>query len=229
MQTEDDSLKGIEDLFLITIGAGSTSVGLVSPEPRSGVTTIANALALRCAKAHLETVVLDMVGRADEGTPKSDWLPGDGSAMRRVVRDPKGFDRLVLNPPPSARELVNRVDRLKDMISRELSSYRAVIVDVPPILSDICHVTGLAGASCCDVVVLVCATGKVTCDAMVTAHQRLERVGIFPRGVVMADFHTPTLGAELVREASRLDRRFPALANLIKRKVKSSAFLNKRA
>jgi hypothetical protein len=169
----------------------------------------------------------DLTGRAEEKVPESVWRPGEGGAGQSITRDPRGFDRLVARFSPDARYLFNNVERLRRALGEDLAHYQAIIVDMPPVpANDVERVNGAAASAACDAVLLVCMSGRVSRNELNDCMDALANAQAKILGTILNDMQNPTLGAELAREARKMRRFFPRMANWLERKANSSVFLN---
>lgn len=196
----DPSSHEIDALFQATFGEGQRVVGLIGVESGDGVTTLAAALARRCALTNMRVIVVDVSGAHDRE---------HGRAHKRVSDD--GYDILTIHPDTGELYRLRTQEFLRKLFSQTLQNYDAVVVNcAPAIARPNDTVPGYITASCVDTSILICMGGRVTRLAIHRAKRVLA--GIPVRGVIINGRDQPTLGEELAREAMRFARFAPSLA-----------------
>lgn len=202
-------------------------IGLTSPCPRSGTTTIAQGLARTFAMSGTRTLFADMSGSAAPMDIKPMWAPAIGGAGQAIERDLDGFDRLRARFDENGRMMFNNVALLRRTFGEDLAHYGAIIVDMPSLVKP--HpgqVNAAAVAASCDGVYLVCVADVCTRSEIVQAAHVLKCVSTKLTGTIANDFSFPTLGAEVAREARRIYTLLPRVSSWIERKALASTFLN---
>lgn len=219
----------VERIFHSTLGNGTRVVGLSSPCPGSGVTSLSVALATRCVLGGVSTLLIDMASPLMSEAQASDWTPSRGGVGQEIQRDKIGFDRLPILPSLETMYQFRDPAALKEVFSDELTRYDAIILDLPPV-PDSTHaaIPGTIGASSCDSVLLVTMTGRVSRQDMDNAIEALKASNANLAGIVLNDRDNPTLGDEVAREARRIERFFPRISGYIQKLAKRSNFLNQR-
>jgi Mrp family chromosome partitioning ATPase len=220
----------VERIALTTLGRGIRSVGIASPNHQAGVSTLAADLAAITVLSGVSTLFVDLTAKVQPNARDIIWRPGEGGAGQAITRDPRGFDVLTARFDATTRFLFNNVDRLKQSLGEELARYKAVIVDIPALcVADSEHINGSAAAAACDGVVLVCVSGRITRAELSMGTAVLASAQANLLGTVLNDMQCPTLGAEIAREAQRLQPFTPRFANWVSGKALDSSFLNSAA
>jgi len=210
------SAHEIDALFQSTFGEGARVVGLIGIETGDGVTTLAEALAKRCALTNLRTILVDVSGLHDNDQRKPQKL---------VSKD--GYETLIIHPNTGELYRLRTQEFLKKLFSQSLQDYNAVIVKcAPAVARPNDTVPGYVTAACLDTSMLICMGGKVT--RLSIDHAKRSLTGVPLRGVVINGRDQPTLGEELAREAMRLSRFFPNLARNLAARALASKLLDLR-
>lgn len=217
----------IERIALATFQRGKRVVGVTSPQPGSGVTSVANHLARVAALSGARTLLIDLTHEMEPRTFRSAWLPGQGGAGQAVVRHADGYDRIVARFDVSSRLLFNNVQKMREAFGEDLAQYQAIVVDAPPVPTpDTQHINGAAALAAADAALLVCMTGRLSTSDLDAARDALANAQAHLLGLVLNDMQNPTLGTELAREARRLRRFLPRLSGWLERKALGSSLLN---
>jgi Mrp family chromosome partitioning ATPase len=214
----------VERIALASLGRGIRTIGITSPGRQAGVSTLAADL------AEVTALSGDLTASVLPNARDIIWRPGEGGAGQAITRDPRGFDVLTAKFDVSTRFLFNNVDRLKQSLSEELARYKAVIVDIPALcVAEAEHINGAAAAAACDGVLLVCVSGRITRAELIKGAAALTSAKANVLGTVLNDVACPTLGAEIAREARRLEQYAPRFAKWVSGKALNSPFLNAAA
>jgi protein-tyrosine kinase len=217
----------MERIVFATVKRDKRIVGVTSPQPSSGVTSLCEQLAAVASMTGLRTLLLDMTGRAEDTIPTSVWQPGLGNAGQSITRDPAGFDRLVARFTKEDRFKFNNVENLRQAFAEDLAAYDAVIVDAQPVpTTDMGHINGASAVAACDGAILLCMSGRVSRSELVDAQDALANTQVALLGVVLNEMQNPTVGTEIARESARLRRYMPGVADWLERKALKSALLN---
>jgi Mrp family chromosome partitioning ATPase len=202
-------------------------VGISSPQPASGVSSVCERLAAITALTGMRTVLVDMTSRAEDVIPASVWRPGLGNAGQSITHDADGFDRLTARFTKQDRFKFNNVEHLRQAFAEDLAAYETVIVDTAPVpTSDLEQINGAAALAACDGAILLCMSGRVSRAEVLAAQEAMVNTQVSLLGMVLNEMENPTVGAELAREARRLRRYAPGLSHWLERKALSSALLN---
>lgn len=194
-------------------------VGLVGVERDSGVSLIAQALAMRCVMAGKRALLVDATGAPLETGPREP-----------LRRDAHGFDRLKLRPLRDDLLAMRDIARLRALLQVEYGHYDVVVVDAPAVreaAASALPATIVGGA--CDALFMVCLTGAVTRTLLEEASATLRGAQAPLAGLVLNRREQPTLGAEIAREARRLRRRAPRLSARIQAWASASNLLDVHA
>jgi Mrp family chromosome partitioning ATPase len=185
-------------------------------------------LAESSARSGVRTLLVDLAGSMGSGAGEAGWAPG-GPALQRVRSDPKGYDILTGSVTPASRALFNKVDAFRGMFEGELSTYAAIIVDLPPPIDrSEDRINPIAAASACDTVLMVCAMGQLVQPRIKAAVAGLNSAGVVLGGTVINHTQRPTLGADMAASVRRLRFAFPRTATWLARRLVASKFLNSR-
>lgn len=197
-------LKEVEDIHTRTFGQGARTIGVTSPQTRSGASTLAKSLAKRCASSGQRSLLMDISREAgDPFVPNEADLIGKTSNGQEIWRTPEGYDILALNPAKGGQHHFRDARELQEMLKSELEGYEQIVVDLPQVENtDKASVAG--GVAACDAVVLVCRTYAVTRAAIEATIKNLTKNNAKIAGLVMNDQNAPTLGQEMLREFSRM-------------------------
>jgi Mrp family chromosome partitioning ATPase len=220
----------VERIALATLGQGIRTIGITSHGGQAGVSTLAADLAEVTALSGVSTLYVNLTTTVQPNARDIIWRPGEGGAGQAITRDARGFDVLTARFDLPTRFLFNNVDRLKQSFSEELARYKAVIIDIPALcVAEAEHINGAAAAAACDGVLLVCVSGRVTRAELIKGTAAMDAAKVNVLGTVLNDIECPSLGAEIAREALRLERFAPRFANWVSRQALNSPFLNSAA
>jgi len=217
----------VERIVFATFKRGKRIVAVTSPKPAAGVTSLCEQMARITALNGTRTLLVDMTRRAEDAAPISLWQPCQGNAGQSVVQDPLGFDRLTARFSANDRFIFSNADHLRRSFADDLAGYDAIVVDTRPVPStESVFINGAAAAAACDAAILLCMSGKVSRAELTECQDALANAQVNVLGVVLNEMQNPTLGAELAREARRLQRLVPPLSRWLQRKALASSFLN---
>ena len=220
----------VERIALATLGQGTRTIGIASHGGQAGVSTLAADLAEVTALSGVATVYVDLTTTVLPNARDIIWRPGQGGAGQAITHDARGFDVLTARFDLNTRFLFNNVERLKQSFNDELSRYQVVIVDIPALcVAEADHINGAAAAAACDGVMLVCVSGRITRAELIQGTAALDAAKVKVIGTVLNDIECPTIGADIAREALRLERFAPRFAGWVSAKARTSTFLNAAA
>jgi Mrp family chromosome partitioning ATPase len=212
----DPASHEIDALFQTTFGEGARVVGLIGVEAGDGVTTLAAALARRCALTHMRAILVDVSGAHDRE---------HGTAHKRISED--GYEILTIHPNTGELYRLRTQEFLRKLFSQTLGDYDAVIVKcAPAIARPNDTVPGYITAACLDTSILACMGGRTTRIAVDQARRVLADVPL--RGLIINGRDQPTLGEELAREAMRLHQIAPSFAQNLAVRARRSRLLDVR-
>lgn len=212
--------------------ASVRSVGVTSPGPGEGSTTLACALALRAAAGERETLLVDLGGGGASRLwqrPATPWTnaPGSAEAAMQSVGP-----ALTLLPGPGAGPIppiLRERSALAGLVEQWKTRFAAVVVDLPPLDGGPAFgADPVSAAQALDGVVLSVMVRRTREAALIGAVEALAAAGVRTLGVVANDRENPTLASEIAREARRLRRFMPSLALRIERLALSSPLLSRR-
>ncbi len=202
-------------------------VGVTSPQPASGVSSVCRRICEAVARSGTRTLLVDLSGKPEVGPVTTVWYPGVGGAGQSIRRVSAGYDCVVATFDKDSRFLFNNIERLRRSLAEEFPSYEAIIVDIPSVPSaDPAGLNGAAAAAACDGVLLICVSCEVSREQLNESLDAMANVEANLVGVVLNDIRNPTLGAEFAREARRMRRYLPRLSGWLERKALSSVILN---
>lgn len=226
----------LEAIYGRTIGRGARSVSVSAIRPGDGATTLAQALAARSAAAGLRTIYLDLnLHRPIIRALDASWRPGDRSVTNvlQPSADNRGFD-LVPAPssPVSGRDTLidfREGRQLSRLLREELAEYEVILVDTSPVnLVNGRNIPADRIAGACDTAILIGLSAVTTQAEAKAALEQFRLAGANIAGLVLNDRAFPTLGEEFAREARRLRRLFPDLANRLSEFFLKSPLLRRR-
>jgi protein-tyrosine kinase len=167
-------------------------INITSCNPGEGKTTVTANLAASLASAGVRVLLIDAdlrkprihkIFSLDNQKGLSNLL-AENLALEEVIKttDIQNFDMITSGPiPPNPAEILSS-DKMKNFIEQIISQYDMVLLDCPPVLS-------LADASILssytDGVILVVESGSTEREALITAHQQLQKVNAKILGVVL--------------------------------------------
>ncbi len=224
----------IEQIYAHTLGAGFQTLSVLSPDPNCGCTRIACALAQRHADAGHSVLIVDVNLRSPaldknynlirtkwprEARLLSELLP---SLLQTVQRGIKVLTACINSEPT-----IKTQHYLESLITACQRQFDVIIFDTSPLNVINQHnipAEMLAALTQASIIVL---KGAETTEAAVRqATARLANNKVNLVGAVINDQSNPRLRDELIREASRLDKFFPRLANKLKQWITRNHFLN---
>ncbi|MBA4783553.1 MAG: hypothetical protein H2045_10095 [Rhizobiales bacterium] len=224
-------LQEVEDIHARTFGRGARTIGVTSPQLGSGASTVARALATRCALSGNRALLVDMSLTAesifDPGTYDIEVCDGPHD---HIMTTRAGYDVLPALASEADKYRFRDARSLQEMLKVELGGYNQIVLDlshVPNTGSAL--VPGSIGAAACDAVVLVCRTYSVTQSAIESAVKNLADHHAKIAGLVMNDRDAPTLAHEIRRELTRFQWLLPqSLRALIESKIAKNKMLNSK-
>lgn len=195
----------IEGLMLNLSKLNVRVVALTAPTGVQNVRGLSRALAASFAASDVKTVVIDLDTAGSDGQEDIGWNPGNKLTAAHVERDAAGFDVVAARPSAQSRALFNNLQHLKRALSEDFGSYRAVIVNLAPVLEPSPAAPNpVAVARAADGVIVVCGTARTNAGDAAKAVGELKEVGCNVIGTVLDDTHGLDLGAELADAIDRL-------------------------
>lgn len=217
---------GIERIAMATAQTGTRILGFTSPIAVSGVSEVCCQLSAIVSRSGRKVLLVDVSRPPERAEEQDHWMPGDTNVAGYVRKDNRGFDRLDARYLSSERYAFVNSDRMRKTFEGVLHGYDLVVVDIPSVPSAADKLNGVAIASACDEVFLVCLSGRLTRGDVARAMDALRVANVKVGAAILNDRFSPTLGVELARQTDRLARYVPRLAGMFKRRVLASPFLN---
>lgn len=220
----------IEQIYSQTLGRGIRSLAVSACNGQEGCSLLARSLAQRVAATGRKALLVDMnLYRPSFGQhyqlPRSHWSPEalEADTIQRDVEPNVDVVTATLNAPmafrdlPALRQLVKNWEAEVDAIIFDTSPFKAVNrQNIPAEL-----VCAAAEAS-----LMVVRSGVTSESDLAGARAKLDRVEANLIGTILNDIDNPSLSTELQRECDRLARWLPGLSRWLKRRIRSSQFLN---
>jgi Mrp family chromosome partitioning ATPase len=186
-QMTDPWIRPVEQIVLWSISNDCRIIGFTSPEPRSGVSTLARSVASVCARSGLRTLLFDMTQPVSVATQPS-WFPLEGDPSNFMSRHPLGFDCLTAHPTPATQFAFNNVEDLRQTLAQTLAGYAKIVLDIPALLDlDSNSINPAAAAAACDSTLLVCVKGRVSHDQLGRAVAMSQSAGAKIAGTIVND------------------------------------------
>jgi hypothetical protein len=136
---------------------------------------------------------------------------------------------LLADPGQAMIEAWRDPAQLREAVAGWLHEWDTVVIDTAPLVTGTAQgIPGLAAAVAVEASLLVLLAGRTPVSAVREARHALDKAGARLLGTVMNDRDNPSLRAELERQALRLARFAPRLAQRLARQVRSSALLGMR-
>lgn len=227
-------LREVEDIHTRTFGRGARTIGVTSPQTKSGVSTLAKSLAKRCALSGQKSLLMD-ISRG----PDNPFIPDHsnliskvdnryGSSGPEIWQTQDGYDILAITPTEKDKYRFRDARDLQEMLKSELEAYEQIVVDLSHVPdNETASVPGGVGAAACDAVVLVCRTYAVTRASMEAAVKSLANHNAKIAGLVMNDQNAPTMAHEMLHELGRMQWFLPrGIRNFIEKKITDNKVLN---
>jgi len=149
-------------------------------------------------------------------------------ARQQLVEGKEG--QLGIITAPARRELIMQLREpgvLEKQIKDWLKNYDSVILDTSPIgLNNSGNLPGEYAAGACDACILTVLAGITPQASIKSSLDKLSQAQALLLGTVFNDQYNPELKQELLREADKLSRYFPALAARLKRWLNKSHLLS---
>lgn len=200
-----DWLRPVEHVVLAARKANLRFIGITSPHMGSGVSTLAREVAENYSRSGIRTLLINFTEPVGDVASHPNWVPGQNAPLKLIRMLPGGCDQLTCFPTRETRFLFNNAQLLRRTLENEFDQYAAVILDLPPLLAKQSNLlNGLATATTCDAVCIVCRPGVNTHDELTTISDMLNAAHITLFGIVLNDIVK-------TRKAKRVEKR--AFAN----------------
>lgn len=216
--------RSVEQILLAAEESKARVIGVVSPEGKSGVTTLCQHLADAALRAGSRPLLADFAKPVIAGG-KSGWGPGHG-ALQAIQSKPDSYDVLEARPTAQSRPLFNSVNTLRHMFDDELRVYDRIVIDLPAAMHPGQEfLNPVAAARAADIVILVCVPGRNKQASVKSTVDMLEAAGVKLAGVVLNDVSNAQLGTKLAQNTHKLSRWSPRFAKWLERKILQNDFL----
>ncbi|WP_323795511.1 AAA family ATPase [Nisaea sp.] len=225
----------IDTLYRHIVSRNVRRFAVASVSPGEGATTLAYSLARRASRAGKRVLLIDLnvykpsLG-ALLGVERVEWNPNIEDLTDKIVNF--GSDGMSVLPAPLDEPLspaFRETGSLERMLDRLEESYDLIVLDIAPLLLSNARNVPPFTVSRAARTVLLAVMMRVTRQAnLERATALLADEGISILGVAASDRDNPSLGAELEREAMRLNPVFPAGANWLARQIRKVGFLYER-
>jgi len=223
----------LEMTYANTIGRGVQVLAVTSSDSREGVSTLAEALALRSEAGGKKTLLVDLnmyhpsvdkrfvvLSKSDANLSNSDKLS---------VMNAEGTNICIVTAPTADSNQLRLRERdvLKMNIDSWRKAYDSIIIDTSPLNAiNRSNIPAETVCSLSDGGILVVLAGKTTEISVQGAYTRLANAGARLLGTVINDRFNPSLSSELVRETYRLEKHLPGLMAKVRGMIRCSKFLN---
>jgi len=231
----------LEHIYSATLARGIKSLALVSTSPGEGVSSVIIGLAKRNALAGRKTLIVDL----NIYNPQLSALskPSTAQYSNTEFSPPTTLQQddysncnqnsdceIAVITVPVERKLVLGLREpgvLQTHIEQWLNNYDNVLIDTSPMsLTNGANLPPEYISSACDGTVLIVLAGKTTQTALSNTLNKLNKAQALLIGIVINDQFNPRLQSELLREAHRLDKFFPNIANKLRGWIKNNKILS---
>ncbi len=218
-----------EQIYASTFGNGFQSVAITASNPGEGCTSLAMALARRHTAVGRRALLVDMnIYRPHFSSrfqlPSVAWQPG---ASPLPVPQRIDHNIAVITAPVMPGISFREPATLRGMIEQWQQEYDAVIIDTSPLnalnYANIPAENVCASADACILLVMANQTRE---EHLLQAREKLLRMKANLVGVVVNDYHNPSLADEMIREVDRLTHRLPRLNAYIKQRIATIGLLS---
>lgn len=212
--------SGIDRVCVATLDRGVRVLAVVAPRGKAGVSSLAAGIAEASQLSGRATLLFELSAGV------ASVPPSDHAYV--IERDDCGFDRARIALDQRSRQLLSSSAYVRSLLKGDLGTYGAIVLDLPPLLDGSgSAINAAAAAAASDGVLLVALTGSSRREDLIAARQLLDQAGARVAGIAMNDLAAPTLGAEIAREMSRIERILPGLARWVARRALASPLLNR--
>lgn len=219
----------IEQIYAQTLGNGYRSLSIVSPGVGSGCTSIACALAFRHAAVGQSVLLVDANLRSPTidqrfSLKRSRWPNNVATLESHLQQVAPAIYALTANLDGAVEIKAN--EYLNALNNHFKDKFDVIIFDTSPLnVVNRNNVPAETVAAQTEATLLIVKGGETTEADLRQAHAKLlDKVNLV--GAVINDQNNPRLADELVREADRLSKRLPSVANKLKALIAQNNFLN---
>ncbi|WP_281557254.1 hypothetical protein [Thalassomonas sp. RHCl1] len=232
MQIPDGYIE-VERIYAAVMAGKIRSLAVTSSQPQEGVSTVIRALARRNLNAGRSTLLVDLNLHSPHLSQALDLpkqaKPTTGLAEPHMLTTQEEVNMAVITAP-ARRELIMQLREpgvLESHIREWLKSFDTVLLDTSPIgLHNSGNLPGEYAASACDACILTVLAGVTPRASIKSTIDKLNQAQALLLGTVVNDRYNPGLKQELLREADKLSRYFPAIAARLKRWLNKSHLLS---
>lgn len=206
----------IEGLMLSLGRLGIRVVALTSPSRAQSVRPLARALCASYAAADVKTILIDLDLPELAAGDDAGWIASSKLNPAMAERDPEGFDLLRVPASTQSRPTFNNLQHVRRAVTEDLGAYKAVILNLAPVLGqngEVPNPTAVARAA--DGVLLVCGTAKTESADTLQALAELNSAGCKVIGNVLDDSE----GVNPVRDITLAVDRSRIMPRWIKRRI----------
>ena len=241
----------LEYIYNATLAKGLRSLAVTSANSGEGVSSVLTSLAYRNLYAGRATLIVDFnlfrpnirqqfllpadaVSSSDMAITPYDNKPL--SNIKQQLPSPQLIEHgksqaplAVITPNPCKASLLQLREpgTIEEMIECWKKDYDSILFDTSAINSaNWSNLPAQRAAAASDGTLLVILSGHTTEAMLATAAKKLTNAGAIIVGCVLNDRDNPQLNYELIREADRIQRRFPRLSAWLKEKVHNTPMLN---
>ena len=243
----------LEHIYNATLAKGMRSLAVTSANSGEGVSSVLASLANRNLYADRATLIVDF-NLFRPNIRQRFSLPADTVSSSNTAITPYDNKQLsninikqqlppphlithsksqaplaVITPNPCKTTLLQLREpgTIEEMIECWKKDYDSILFDTSAINSaNWSNLPAPRAAAASDGALLVILSGHTTETMLATATKKLTNAGAVIVGCVMNDRDNPQLNYELIREANRIEGRFPRLSAWLKKKVRNTPILN---
>jgi Mrp family chromosome partitioning ATPase len=218
----NDWLREVEKIAITAAANGTRTLGLTSPDSKSGVTTLSRMLAEVLTRCGERSLLVDLSRPIEVQQLRT----GDVDPWRSIISNERGLHTLVAVPTSTTKFQFNNVSWLRQCLNRESVDYGFIVLDLPPIFASRADlINPLAAAAVCDAVLMVGARGRVTHKQVREAVASLRGAQVNLTGAILNDIDYVSPGQEIASVARRFSRMTPRLCKWIERRLLASDML----
>lgn len=213
-------------------------IALTSPQPKSGNSLIALALAKRAAIASKKVLLIELnlhhpsqlqycstqpAKRLAQGWPAGMQLWSDAL----YDTDQAGLQLLIAPLDNLPHTELKSQELLSQYFTRLTEQYDLILCDTAPLLQPTAgNIPAQMICSLCQGTLLNVLSNVTTESQVSECSEVLMCCGARLSGAIMNDYYAPSLQQELIRETYRLEKRLPKLMGWLRRKIHQSTLIN---
>ena len=219
MSIDERWLQSIDRIITASIVGKKRIIGLTSPTGGAGVTLLSGVLAESFALSGVNTLLIDLSTTSDKANEASDgWIPVLKDPDSYLQKNSDGHDFLESRPDHKNRFIFNNIKKIRDVFNTQLSSYDTIILDIPAVNTN--KSSGINAISCaaaCDLIYLVCLTGKVTSSELREVKSQFATANVPLHGTILNDRDYIPTGESMSRSLLRKKSFLPGMEKLAAR------------